>query len=170
MKRIYVMRHGKSDWNATYGADHERPLNNRGIRCAGLMGRFLAATGQAPDLVVSSSAVRALTTAGLAAEAGDWGCEIRVQPDLYGATRERVLAELRALDAAVGSVLIAGHEPTSSDVVGSLIGSAEVRFPTAALACIEYRAARWDAVEFGRGSLLWFVTPKLLQGAGFDAS
>jgi len=168
MKRIYVLRHGKSDWDADYGADHDRPLKGRGRRAARLMGRFLTGAGLEPDVVISSSAVRALTTARLAAEAGSWGCEIAVQPDLYGASRDRVLAEVQAVDERADSVLLAGHEPTCSDVIGSLIGSGEVRFPTAALACIDVPAARWRTVEFGRGRLVWMVTPKLLAAAGFD--
>lgn len=166
VKRIYFLRHGKSDWGADYGSDHERPLKGRGIRAARLMGWFLTATGQQPELVVSSSAVRALTTARLAAEAGGWGCEVRVQRDLYGATRHRVLEEIHTLEADVDSVLLAGHEPTCSDITGALIGAAEIRFPTAALACIDVSVARWDAVQLGRGSLTWFVTPKLLAEAG----
>ncbi len=168
VKRIYVLRHGKSDWSSEYAADHDRPLKGRGVRAARLMGRFLAATGREPDVVVSSSAVRAITTARLAAEAGNWGCDVRVEPSLYGASRARVLQEIRSLDATIDSVLVAGHQPTCSDVVGSLIGSAEIRFPTAAMACIDVPTARWDAVEFGRGFLVWLVTPKLLAGAGFN--
>ena len=168
VKRIYLLRHGKSDWSTEYGADHDRPLKGRGVRAARLMGRFLAATGRQPDLVVSSSAVRALTTARLAAEAGNWGCDVRVEPSLYGASRARVLQEIQSLDTTLDSVLIAGHQPTCSEVVGSLIGSAKIRFPTAAMACIDVPTAGWEAVEFGRGFLVWFVTPKLLAGGGFD--
>ena len=73
---------------------------------------------------------------------------------------------IRGLDADTDSVLLAGHEPTSSDVTGSLVGGAQLRFPTAALACIDVPVVRWDAVEFGRGVLAWFVTPKLLSAAG----
>lgn len=168
VKRIYVLRHGKSDWSTESGADHDRPLKGRGVRAARLMGRFLAATGREPDVVVSSSAVRALTTARLAAEAGNWGCDVRIEPGLYGASRARVLQEIRSMGATVDSVLVTGHQPTCSEVVGSLIGSAKIRFPTAAMACIDVPTARWEAVEFGCGFLVWFVTPKLLAGAGFD--
>ena len=170
MKRIYLLRHGKSDWDAGYGTDHDRPLKNRGGRAARLMGRFLRATDQVPDAIVSSSAVRALTTAQLAAEAGDWGCEPRVEPAIYEATRSTVLDLIRGLDADLDSVLIAGHQPTFSEVTGSLVGSAQFRFPTAALACVDVPVARWDAVEFGRGMLVWFVTPKLLAGAGLSGA
>jgi len=170
VKRIYLLRHGKSDWGADYGSDHDRPLKNRGVRDARLMGHFLSATDQVPDAIVSSSAVRALTTARLAAEAGRWGCEARVEPAIYGATRDTVLEVIRGLDADLDSVLLAGHQPTFSDVTSSLLGAAQIRFPTAALACIDVPVARWDAVEFGRGMLVWFVTPKLLAGAGLGGA
>jgi phosphohistidine phosphatase len=168
VKRIYVLRHGKSDWNADYGVDHDRPLKPRGERAARLMGRFLAAAGERPDLVVASSAVRALNTAKLAAEAGRWNSDLRVEPALYSASRARVLQEIQALEAPVKSVLLAGHEPTCSDFVGSLIGSAEIRFPTAALACIDVSVEGWEDVELGLGALVWLVIPKLLASAGFD--
>jgi phosphohistidine phosphatase len=170
VKRIYILRHGKSNWDADYASDHDRPLKGRGERAARLMGRFLAAAGAVPEVVVSSSAVRALTTARLAAEAGDWGCDVQIEPELYGASRRRVLEEIHALDPSSASALLAGHEPTCSDVVGSLIGSAEVRFPTAAVACIDFPVTRWDAIDFGQGQLLWLVTPKLLAAVGFDES
>ena len=95
-------------------------------------------------------------------------CDVRVEPSLYGASRARVLQEIQSLDTTVDSVLIAGHQPTCSEIVGSLIGSAKIRFPTAAMACIDVPTAGWEAVEFGRGFLVWFVTPKLLAGGGFN--
>lgn len=168
MKRIYVLRHGKSDWDADHGSDHDRPLKKRGVRAARRIGRFLSAAGEEPEAVVASSAVRALTTAQLAAEAGNWAARVRVQPDLYGAHRGRVLEEIQSQEDAVDSVLIAGHEPTCSDFVGSLIGSAEIRFPTAAVARIDIPVERWEAVQLGDGQLIWLVVPKLLERAGFD--
>ncbi len=169
MKRIYLLRHGKSDWGAEYGSDHDRPLKERGVRAARVMGSFLAVTGQEPDLVVSSSAVRALTTARLAAETGGWTSEVRAEPALYGAGRRQVLDEIRSLDDSLASVLLTGHQPTFSEVAGGLIGSAEIRFPTAALACIDVPVSRWQGVDFGLGTLIWLVTPKLLQRAGLSA-
>lgn len=166
MKRIYLLRHGKSDWGADYGTDHDRPLKERGVHAARVMGTFLADTDQEPETVVSSSAVRALTTAQLAADAGAWSSEISIEPTLYGASRTQVLEIIRALDDGFESVLLAGHEPVSSDVIGSLIGSAAIYFPTAALACVDLPVERWQAVEFGRGILVWLVTPKMLQRAG----
>jgi phosphohistidine phosphatase len=170
VKRILLLRHGKSDWDAGHQTDHDRPLNSRGEAAARLMGRFLAAIDELPDLVVSSSAVRALTTARLAADAGRWGCEVRVAPELYDASPAAVLEEIRAVDDGLDTVLLAGHEPTFSQLAGTLVGGAAIRLPTAALACIDVPRSRWRAVELGTGTLIWLVTPKLLAKAGFRDS
>jgi phosphohistidine phosphatase len=166
MKRLLLLRHGKSDWDTEYGRDHERPLAERGEHAARLMGRFLTAVGAAPGLIVSSSAVRAASTARLAHEAGGWSCDLRIEPALYDAGPLSVVEVVRAVEDDVDSLLLTGHEPTFSGVAGGLIGSADIRFPTAGLFCAEFPVQRWEAVEMGRGMLLWFVTPKLLTAAG----
>ena len=73
MKTLLVMRHAKSDWGAPLGDDHERPLADRGVKAARRMGCFLTDSGSVPQLVISSTAVRARTTAELAAEPGETG-------------------------------------------------------------------------------------------------
>ena len=72
MKSVILFRHGKSDWNASYGIDHDRPLNSRGIKAAKKMGQYLLEKDQVPDLIISSTAVRAKTTAQLAIESANW--------------------------------------------------------------------------------------------------
>lgn len=166
MKTLIFLRHGKSDWNATYGTDHSRPINKRGEKAAILMGQFLKKTNQIPDSVITSSAVRALTTAQIASEAGSWGCAIRVTDSLYGASPNEVLQEIRREPDKADILLLAGHEPTCSESVGMFIGRAFVRFPTAAMARIDFDVASWDQVDFGHGRLSWLVTPKLLQKLG----
>ena len=168
MKRLILLRHGKSDWDADYGSDHERPLKGRGTRAAETMGRFISGAGEEPQLVVSSSAKRALTTAQLAADAGNWDCEVRVEPALYGASTATVLGVLRELDDGIDSVLLAGHEPTFSTLTGELVGGADVRFPTAAAALIDLRIGAWPAADYRTGTLIWFITPRLLRNAGFS--
>jgi phosphohistidine phosphatase len=126
-----------------------------------LVGRVLEASGKAPDLVLSSTAVRALGTARLAAAAGDWNCPIREVPQLYGASVEDVAEQLRQLDDQFHRVLVAGHEPTSSTLVHHFTG-ALVHFPTAALARIKLSAASWKRIQGGDGTLSWLLTPKLI--------
>jgi len=164
MKTLLVMRHAKSDWGAASGGDHERALAGRGIKAARKVGRFLTDSGTTPDLVLSSTAVRALTTAELAAEAGEWDCEIVTSGDLYASDPERVLDVIRETGNGVQRLLIAGHEPTWSTLVGWLIGGGRVRMPTAAVACLDLPRGDWVDLAPATCELRWLITPKTLKG------
>jgi len=166
VKTLLVLRHGKSDWDADDGNDHERPLAKRGIQAAKIMGRWLATIEQVPDRVITSSAVRAHETVRLAAHAGAWPGPLDARRELYDAAPEDVLRVVRSCENAFDRVLVAGHEPTSSALVGKLTGGSTVEFPTAALARIDFPVAKWADVSFGGGVLAWLVTPRLLGKAG----
>ena len=163
MKTLLVMRHAKSDWGAASGGDHERVLARRGIKAARKVGRFLTDSGVPPDLVLSSTAVRALSTAELAGEAGEWGCRIVTSRDLYVSEPERVLEVIRKTGNGVQRLLIAGHEPTWSTLVGWLIGGGRVRMPTAAVACLDLPHGDWVDLGPATCELRWLVTPKTLR-------
>lgn len=168
MKSLYLLRHGKSDWHADYDADHERPLNDRGRRAAQRMGKFLSRIGQEPDLILTSSAVRARTTVELAAAAGKWDSPTEITSDLYETTHHTVLSLIRLQDDSCDRLLLAGHQPTWSEVVAGLIGGGFVKMSTAALARIDFNVAGWAEVSLGGGILAWVVTPKILGKIGFD--
>jgi phosphohistidine phosphatase len=163
MRTLLVMRHAKSDWGEAFSSDHERPLAPRGIKAARRMGRFLSEAGTPPELVVTSTAVRALTTAELAAEAGSWGCSIVTDAALYASDPERVLGVVAEVDPEVSRLLIAGHEPTWSGLVRQLIGGGSVRMPTAAVACLDLADGGWADLAPGSCVLRWLVTPKMLK-------
>ncbi|UCF68424.1 MAG: histidine phosphatase family protein [Acidobacteriota bacterium] len=165
MKHILLLRHAKSDWEADFGADHERPLNDRGRAAARLIGQFVSTLKEPPELVLTSSAVRARATVELAADAGRWRWPIERRRELYEADPETVLELIRSQPARISSCLLSGHEPTWSGLTGRLIGAARIRFPTAALARIDFRVEKWSEIDFGTGELIWLVTPKLLKRA-----
>ena len=162
MRTLILFRHGKSDWDAPYDRDHERPLATRGRDAAKTMGRLLAGIDEVPELAVSSSAVRARDTLQLAARAGNWASSIRVDAALYEASSEGILHWLHALEGSPGTLLLTGHEPTWSDLAGRLIGHAIVRVPTGAMLRIDLDRDSWRAVEFGTGELRWLIPPKLI--------
>ena len=165
MKHLYLLRHAKSDWHAGSSSDHERPLNGRGVEAAAAVGRFLTSLGQQPDLVVSSSAVRARSTAELAKVAGRWEAEIQIAPELYGAVPTDLLTILRQQPDSISRLLLVGHQPTWSQAVGRFVGNADVKMVPAALARIDLGSETWADAEFGSGVLSWLVTPKLLAAA-----
>lgn len=160
MKQLLVMRHAKSDWSSGL-ADHERPLNSRGRAAADAVGRHLTATGQAPDHVFTSSAVRALTTAQRAAAAGGWSSDIQVERDLYSTWPEGALETvLTAPD--VDRVMIVGHQPTWSGLVAHLTG-ASVAMRTATVVGIDLFITDWSDVVGARGEILFVVQPRSLE-------
>jgi phosphohistidine phosphatase len=167
MKTLILLRHAKSDWGADYASDHDRPLNKRGRAAATLMGQLLARFEQVPERVLTSSAVRARETVKLAAEAGSWSCAVEVTPEFYASSPEEVLQRVHAENDGTSSLLLAGHEPTWSTLAAVLIGGGCLRFPTAAMARIDFDVHCWRDIDGGKGSLTWFLTPRLVKAAGF---
>jgi len=164
MKSVLFLRHGKSDWDAPFDHDHERPLAKRGRKAAKLVGQYLAHIDFVPDGIVSSTALRARDTVSLASESGSWGTPIRESQTLYGASPDQLLKVIQSEVDEIERLMLVGHEPTWSETVGMLIGSANIRFPTAAVARVDFDVLGWSSAKFGQGELIWFVPPKMLPG------
>lgn len=162
LKRLILLRHGKSDWDADYDRDHDRPLNPRGIRSAEAVGRFLAGAGQVPDLVITSTAVRARTTTELAAAAGGWSSNIQQSADLYGASAGDVLAVVQGVSDGVERLCLVGHNPTWEMLASALIGGGSVQMKTATAAAIDFMTRGWRNIAPGRGSMAWLLQPRLI--------
>lgn len=142
MKTLLILRHAKSSWDNAHLADHERPLNERGQRDAPRMGRLLRSSGLVPDLIVSSSAERALTTAEAVALACDYDKPIHVTRRLYHALPDAYLAAVREFAQDEERVMVVGHNPGIEDLVERLGGELQ-RMPTAALAQVEFDISYW---------------------------
>lgn len=154
---LLVMRHAKSDWSAKTN-DHQRPLNKRGVKAARRMGKLITQIGHAPDLVITSTAVRAATTAKLAAEAGKWSCPIRETDDFYETSVGVVLNELRELSDKVDTCLIVGHDTTWSRTVEVLTG-ANVAMRTATVAVVD-NGASWSRIGNYSCELVALLQPR----------
>ncbi len=162
MKTLLFLRHAEAEPGHASGRDHARALTAAGRRTAERMGRFLAEADALPDHVLCSSATRARQTLE-AAEASTWTRPTDTTDALYDAASADVLVALRTAPSEAASLLLVGHEPTWSAMVGRLIGMAQVRMPTAAIACVDLDVRRWDEADFGRGTLCWLVVPNVLQ-------
>ena len=163
MKTLLLLRHGKSDWDADYVGDHERPLADRGQKGARKMGRFVTTARVVPDRAITSSAVRARETLATAAEAGGWMGPARVADALYESTPEEVLAEIQKETDDAQTLIVVGHEPTWSRLVSMLIGGGRVQMKTAAVARIDIEVERWADVQAGRGALAFLLPPRALR-------
>ncbi|MDH3518254.1 MAG: histidine phosphatase family protein [Acidimicrobiia bacterium] len=158
MKQLLIMRHAKSDWSAGR-PDHDRPLNRRGAAAAADMGRALAAMDEAPDLVISSTARRAATTAQLAAEAGEWSAPITHSDALYGTSANGALEVLMEADPAAACVMLVGHQPTWGALVSRLTG-ASAAMKTATVAKVELYIRDWTDALSANGELVFLLQPR----------
>lgn len=167
MLQLVLMRHAKSDWEASHGSYHDRPLAERGVRSARIMGRLLTSSDQAPDLIVSSSAVRAMRTAALAAEAGGWDCHLVEERKIYGGGPDAVLTAVAKHGGQTQRVMVVGHEPTWSILVSDLVG-ARVEMKTASVAGVGLLIDEWGSLEHASGWLDYLLHPRMFFGSGWD--
>lgn len=158
MRTLLLMRHAKSDWGSDYSGDHERPLNERGVLSARKMGEVLTARDLAPDLVISSTAVRARTTAELAAESGSWRAAITLDPVLYGASSREVI-DVASAAPDVKRLMLVGHQPTWSAMVHDLTGE-HVDMKTGAVAVISVPIEAWVELFSGLSDLVDVLYPR----------
>jgi phosphohistidine phosphatase len=161
---LLLMRHAKSSYPPGV-ADHDRPLAPRGIREAGLAGDWLRANVGPIDAVLCSTATRARQT--LAKTGID--ATVRYSERLYGATPGAMLDEINAVADAVNTLLVVGHEPTTSELVIALAGAdgtdaaaverISEKFPTSAIAVLTV-AGDWKSLELNGAALIGFQVPR----------
>ena len=160
-KQLLLCRHAKSSWDDASQSDVERPLNKRGRRDAPEMARRLAARGLRPDLIITSHAVRAWTTAEeYARRLGYPVDQLQVDPALYAATSASLLTMVRGLAPYLGRVLLVGHNPECT-AFANLLGELDLaNVPTGGIVGLEFHTRAWQEVRPGAGQLLFFDFPK----------
>ncbi|MCM3696055.1 SixA phosphatase family protein [Microbacterium oleivorans] len=139
MITLILVRHAKSDWGTGHD-DHERPLNDRGRRDAPVMARRLAATGVRPARILSSTAVRARTTAQAFADA--LGVSVETDEALYGAPGAKLLAA--AASSGVSDVVVVAHDPGTTVLAERLSDGGIGAMPTCAVATFVWDTDDWD--------------------------
>jgi phosphohistidine phosphatase len=169
MRTLHLLRHLKSSWDDPGLADHDRPLAPRGHRAARRIRRHIRASGFAPQLVMCSSAARAVQTwesirRGIGADV-----ELEVSDELYLATGASLLLRLNQVPDAVDSALLVGHSPGIADLAAGLSGTGggqdidrmTTKFPTGGLATLTFDGP-WSSLSWGDAHLAEFVVPRQL--------
>ncbi|MDR3416557.1 MAG: histidine phosphatase family protein [Nevskia sp.] len=161
MRRLTLVRHAKSSWDYEELSDFERPLNARGRRDASAMARKLVAELERPLRLVSSPALRAITTAHAFADALDIRhADIRVEPRIYEASRGTLLEVARQLDDADHHVLLFGHNPGLTELSLMLARCPFAELPTCAVATLRFEIPTWNELNPGAGTLQRYDFPK----------
>ncbi len=165
MRHLTLIRHAKSSHDSLTLPDRLRPLNARGLRDAPLVGRHLKlAHGFRPDLMVSSPANRAITTArAIAGEIGYDPDRIRLEERIYEAPVEFLLAVVQGLPDSAAHACLTGHNPGTELFTQLLCGSRAVSgVVTCAVIMLELNIAKWSQATSGGAKLQHFLTPALL--------
>jgi phosphohistidine phosphatase len=168
MLSLMLLRHAKASLADAGQADLDRPLNERGRRAAGAVGRYMASHSLAPQLVLCSPSRRTRETWGLVAGKLPATPEVLVAAEIYDSGIGTALMEcLRHKAGTAQSVLLVGHNPSIGELAQTLTGTGsgklrerlEKKYPTAALAVFSFDLGNWESLESGSGTLLHFVRP-----------
>jgi phosphohistidine phosphatase len=173
MRRLMLLRHAKSDRSSPGMPDRERPLNARGVSDAGTMGVYLARHALVPDLILCSSAERTRQTVEALVKGWPAAVEVTYCDHLYEATPETILALVRAVVPEAHLLLVLGHNPGLHEAARMLIAAGDIeprerlheKFPTAALAVIDFPIDSWRKLHRQSGRLDRFITPRWIAAA-----
>lgn len=156
MKKLFLIRHAKSDWTNPELKDIERYLNERGYSNANMMS---AKFNQTPDLIISSPAIRAMSTALIFARNLNYNANnIVIKQELYESTVQDYLSVINSIDNTFESVLLFAHNPTISDVAQILTQALPMEMPTCAIVGIKFDTNDWKKAK--SGELVLFDYPK----------
>lgn len=161
MKTLYILRHAKSSWDFEELSDHDRPLNKRGRNDAQLMGRELAGRGVNPALIVSSSAVRAISTAALISRAISYNPDsIEVINEIYGADKKGLLKIAKSLPDDRDTVMLVGHNEPISEFANMLSPEDIASLPTTGVVALQFNCDTWQEISKENATFLFYDFPK----------
>src|SRR5512142_832967 len=159
-RRLMLLRHAKSDWPDL--PDRDRPLAKRGKRDAPVVGRWLHDQGYLPEIVICSAARRTRETWDLVAAELGGSPSVTFEPRAYAASALTLLYLVRELPAACHAALLIGHNPGVAELASTLIeaagGAPGLRFPTAAVAVLEF-SGDWAGLSLAGARLVAYTTP-----------
>lgn len=160
-KQLLLVRHAKSDWGNSGLKDFDRPLNKRGFANAPEMGERLKNKNILPDGIVSSPALRAITTAKLIAYTINFDIEKIVQkPQIYEATELDLLNLINNFDNTLNFVALFGHNPGVTNFANYLAHADIYDMQTCSMVLISFETDNWEIISGGSGKLLWYDYPK----------
>ena len=141
MKTLLILRHAKTQSDAPAG-DHARELTERGHRNAAAMGAYIHNLTGTPDAIITSDATRARQTAEIVATAVDFAAPLTVEPRIYAADLDTLLAVVRRIPDEVHTAIIVGHNPGFEELAEALAGNHDEGF-----ACRPRDSPSWSSTS-----------------------
>lgn len=164
MKTLTLIRHAKSDWGHEGLLDIDRPLNQRGYTDAYIMSQWFAKTETKNQLIVSSPAVRAISTAFIFARALNIAANtVLIRPSIYESSVSVLKTVITEFPVATNSVVLFGHNPGITNLSNEL--NDDLFFdnvPTCGIIQIQFEVNTWQDVPKATGKLALHKFPKLI--------
>ena len=161
MKNLYLTRHAKSSWGNPGLADIDRPLNGRGKKAAPLMGKLIMDKGEKPELLISSPANRAFSTAKVFASAmGLHETDVLIKDTIYGAGVHQLLNLVQDVDDLYNSIMLFGHNPTFTSFGNMVSGENIMNIVTCGVVRIDFEFSSWKNIDFNSGRMIYYEYPK----------
>lgn len=162
------MRHAKSSWNSDDVTDHARPLSGRGREAAPKMGSWLKKAGLKPETLLCSTALRVQETVSLIRPFLPKAMTVAEHKRLYMALPREILSEIGKVPDQTGTLMVLGHNPGIGSLAHWVAGQGDKqdmarlaeKFPTAAVAVVDFDVEAWRDVDGEGGTLRHFMTPK----------
>lgn len=149
MKTLYMVRHAKSSWKHDV-IDHKRPLKKRGFEDSKLVSEYVAENFSAPNLIISSDANRALTTANYFKDAFQLtDAFFEVNHDLYDFSGHRVMDIIKNLDNDLDAVMVVGHNHAFTSIANMLGNKYIENVPTCGFVKLEFNEDSWREITSG---------------------
>ncbi|GAA3608608.1 histidine phosphatase family protein [Flavivirga amylovorans] len=150
MKKLILVRHAKSSWKHNV-IDHERPLNERGFKDADLVSDNLKATGLNVDLVLSSDAMRAKTTADIFTSNLNINASIvHLNHDLYDFSGGNLIEVIKACNDSVNTLMLFGHNHAITAFVNTYGSISIDNVPTSGVVIIQFDIVNWKKLKEGK--------------------
>lgn len=161
MKTVYLVRHAKSDWENVNLSDIERPLNERGYLNANIMSKWFREKQDNPELIITSPAIRAITTALIFAKNLNYNSNLlSIKKELYESSVKDYLSVVTKTDEQYKSIMLFAHNPTITSFAESLCKSLPMEMPTCAITGIHFDCKKWADLKTTKGELFLFEYPK----------
>jgi phosphohistidine phosphatase len=161
MKTIYLVRHAKSDKGNPLLKDIDRPLNDRGYSDAYFMSSLMVKERHAPDILLSSPAIRAYSTALVFLKKFGFGTENLILHDgLYEEDTRNYADAIKSLPDKYDSVMLFAHNPTITEAANAFSEQPVNDFPTCGICCISFDIKKWKEISEKKGRQKFFYSPK----------
>lgn len=174
MKRLTLLRHAKSGWDDPVARDFDRPLNARGRKGAWIMGDYAKRHAIPFDKIISSPAIRCVETMECFAEGFGETLAPAWDKRIYLASAVTLMEVVQETPDSIETLIMCGHNPGMEDLVLMAVPDSrddplrdlvEEKYPTAAIATLEFPVDRWEDIAARTARFASFVRPRDLDPA-----